>query len=49
MHKAINHSIGEYAKGDCHVNSCENKASLLKPWLALHKSISNNKPLFNRL
>jgi transposase-like protein len=41
-HEAINHSIGEYAKGDCHVNGCENKASLLKPWLALHRGISKD-------
>jgi transposase-like protein len=33
----IFYSIGEYAKGDYHVNSCENKPSLFKPIEAIEK------------
>jgi transposase-like protein len=36
------HSMGEYARGDVHVNNCENRASVLKPWLAVYRGISKD-------
>jgi hypothetical protein len=30
-HDYVNHSIGEYARGDVHINNCENRASILRP------------------
>jgi transposase-like protein len=41
-HEWVNHSMGEYARGDVHVNNCENRASLLKPWLAVYRGISKD-------
>jgi transposase-like protein len=34
-HEAVNHSDGEWVRGECHINGCENRASLLRPWLAV--------------
>lgn len=39
MHEAVNHSLGEYARGDVHVNHDESIVSLFKPWLAKHSGI----------
>lgn len=33
-HEYVNHSKGEWIKGKCHINNCENKASILRTWLA---------------
>ena len=46
-HEAVNHSAGEWAKGECHINSCESRASLLRPWLQVHRGIckENIKPI----
>lgn len=41
-HDWVNHSEGEYARGDVHVNNCENRCSLLRPWLAVHRGISKD-------
>ena len=38
-HEAVNHSVSEWVRGECHINSCENRASLLRPWLAVHRGI----------
>ena len=38
-HEAVNHSAGEWARGECHINGCENRASLLRPWLSVHRGI----------
>jgi hypothetical protein len=38
-HDYVNHSIGEYARGDVHINNCENKTSILRTWLSLHRDI----------
>jgi transposase-like protein len=38
-HEAVNHSDGEWVRGECHINGCENRASLLRPWLAVHRGI----------
>jgi transposase-like protein len=29
-HDYVNHSIEEYARGDVHINNCENRASILR-------------------
>jgi len=41
-HERVNHSIGEYARGNIHINNCENRASILKPWLAIHRGVSKD-------
>jgi hypothetical protein len=38
-HDYVNHSIGEYARGDVHINNCENRASILRPWPSAHRGI----------
>jgi len=38
-HEYVNHSEGEWVRGECHINNCENRASLLRPWLAVHRGI----------
>jgi transposase-like protein len=40
LHESVNHSQYEWAGGEVHVNSCENRASLLKPWLAKYRGIA---------
>ena len=37
--EAVNHSKGEWDRGEAHVNGCENRASLLRPWLVVHRGI----------
>jgi len=32
IHETVKHSEREYARGEAHINSCENRASLLRPW-----------------
>jgi transposase-like protein len=39
IHESVNHSAGEWVRGECHSNSCENRESLLRPWLALHRGL----------
>ncbi len=41
-HERVNHSMGEYARGNIHTNNCENRASILKPWLAIHRGVSKD-------
>jgi len=41
-HEAVNHSLGEYARGDAHINNCENRASILRTWLSVHRGISKD-------
>jgi transposase-like protein len=41
-HEYVNHSMGEYARGDVHINNCENRASLLRPWLSAHRGVSKD-------
>jgi transposase len=38
-HEAVNHSVGEWVKGECHINGCECRASLFRPWLAVHRGV----------
>ncbi|RLI13966.1 MAG: hypothetical protein DRO43_05210 [Candidatus Hecatellales archaeon] len=30
-HEAVNQSAGEWVRSEAHINSCENRASLLRP------------------
>jgi transposase-like protein len=39
IHKTVDHSI-EYANGDAHINNCENRHSLLRPFLTLKRGVS---------
>jgi transposase-like protein len=41
-HDYVNHSIGEYARGDVHINNCENRASILRQWLSVHRGVSKD-------
>jgi transposase-like protein len=41
-HEYVNHSMGEYARGEVHINNCENRASLLRPWLSVHRGVSKD-------
>ncbi|MEN6591646.1 MAG: transposase, partial [Methanobacterium sp.] len=43
-HQIINHSEKEYAEGENHVNNCENRHSLLKPYLNIFRGVSKTKP-----
>jgi transposase-like protein len=37
-HDYVNHSIGEYARGEVHINN----SSILRPWLSAHRGISKD-------
>ena len=39
MHEYVNHSEGEWVRGECHINNCENRASILRQWLSTHRGI----------
>jgi transposase len=41
-HDYVNHSLREYARGEVHINNCENRASLLRSWLSVHRGISKD-------
>jgi transposase-like protein len=41
-HDYVNHSLREYARGEVHINNCENRASILRPWLSAHRGISKD-------
>jgi transposase-like protein len=43
-HDYVNHSLREYARGEVHINNCEKRASLLRPWLSVHGGISKDNP-----
>ena len=38
-HEVVNHLSGEWVGGECHINGCENRVSLLRPWLAVYRGI----------
>jgi len=47
LHEIVNHSQGEYARGEVHVNHDEAIVSLFKPWLAKHRDVNKrNLPLY---
>ena len=39
-HLTVNHSQKEYANGKIHVNTCENRHSLLRPFLRIFRGVS---------
>jgi transposase-like protein len=39
-HEYVNHSMGEYVRGEAHINNCEKRASILRPWLSVHRGVS---------
>lgn len=39
-HESVNHSAGEYARGDVHTNTIEGEFSVLRPWLQTFRGIS---------
>jgi len=39
MHEYVNHSEGEWVRGECHIINCENRVSILRPWLSIHRGI----------
>jgi len=39
-HYTINHSKKQYAIGKKHVNNCENRHSLIRPWLRMFRGVS---------
>ena len=41
-HEYVNHSMGEYVKGEVHINNCEKRASILRPWLSVHRGVSKD-------
>jgi len=44
-HENVNHSIGEYARGEVHINTCE--SSTFRPFIAVHRGVAKcNIPLY---
>lgn len=39
-HESVNHSVGEYVRGDVHTNTIEGEFSVLRPWLLTYRGIS---------
>jgi len=39
-HESVNHSAGEYVRGDVHTNTIEGEFSVLRPWLQTFRGIS---------
>jgi len=37
-HENVNHSIGEYARGETHINTCE--SSTFRPFIAVHRGVA---------
>lgn len=42
-HESVNHSAGEYARGDVHTNTIEGEFSVLRPWLSVFRGVSKEK------
>jgi transposase-like protein len=46
-HGTVNHSIGEYARGEAHVNTCEEEFSIFRPFISIHRGVAKyNMPLY---
>jgi len=39
-HDFVNHSKREFARGDVHVNSCENRHSFLRSYMSKYRGVS---------
>jgi len=44
IHETVKHIEREYARGDAHINNCENRASILRLWLSVHRGICKDNP-----
>ncbi len=42
-HDSVNHSQGEYARGDVHVNTVEAEFSVFRPWIRTYRGVSKEK------
>lgn len=42
-HESVNHSAGEYARGDVHTNTIEGEFSVLRPWLSMFRGVSKER------
>jgi len=46
-HETVNHSIGEYARGEVHINTCEGEFSIFRPFMSVHRGVAKcNMPLY---
>jgi len=49
-HETVNHSTGEYARGEAHVNTCEGEFSVFRPFISIHRGVAKcNMPLYTSL
>jgi len=49
-HETVNHSIGEYARGEAHVNTCEGEFSIFRLFISTHRGVAKyNMPLYTSL
>lgn len=39
-HETANHSKGEYARGDVHVNTIEGLWSIVRPWIRVYRGVT---------
>jgi transposase-like protein len=39
-HRVVNHSRGEWSRGEAHVNGCENRNGFLRTYLRKHRGVS---------
>lgn len=42
-HDSVNHSQGEYARGDVHINTAEAEFSVFRPWIRTYRGVSKEK------
>ena len=49
-HETVNHSVGEYARGEAHVNTCEGEFSIFRLFISIHRGVAKyNMPLYTSL
>jgi transposase-like protein len=49
-HETVNHSIGEYACGEAHVNTCEGEFSIFRLFISTHRGVAKyDMPLYTSL
>lgn len=49
-HESVKHSIGEYARGEVHINTAEAEFSIFRPFMAVHRGVAKyNMPLYASL
>ncbi len=45
LHESVNHSAGEYARGDVHINTQEGTWSLFRPFIEAGRGVSKERSL----